>query len=247
MVYGCDRSPLSCSMITRCKGGRIFFHFFPFSSLWVSRRGCCCPPSVAAEVKPGLWYGAETKSIRLLSSCLLLSLWRNTENRKRGDLQFLRDTGDLRDSRVRSFSNAIRAGTISCPCTLASSGDEKRENLRNKATESKRCWKKGECVHHEHVWRRSLRWPSWLPFFPPALPVSALSHPALSSHGPGLQPPRTRHSSCPPCFPGLECVGPGYGRLSLQPFHQLPQETPMECVSDFQHSTHQYFRGLYNV
>lgn len=143
MIYGYDRSPLSCSMITKCTGkkdsyGCRFFHFFPFSSLWVSRCRWCCLPSVAAEVKQSLWYGAGEKSIRLLSSWVVCcwaceGKWR----KEKGDLQFLRDTGDLRDFRVRSFSNAIRAGTISCLCILSSSGEEKRENLRNKPTECK--------------------------------------------------------------------------------------------------------------
>lgn len=103
--------------------------------------------------------------------------------------------------------------------------------MRNKPPENNvTADERNEFVHREHVWRRTLRWPSWLLFFPPARPVSAPSHPELSGHGPGLPPHRTPRLSCPPCSPGRGCAGPGCGRPYRQLFHQL-QETKRDVFT----------------
>lgn len=111
--------------------------------------------------------------------------------KKKGGPAVLRDTGDLRDFRVRSFANAIRAGTTSCLCILSSSGDEQRENLRQEATECKRAGKKmasayivsmfGEGIGAGHHGCRSLLQLSQL------LPSLIQRYPCTSqvSHNPG--------------------------------------------------------------
>lgn len=75
--------------------------------------------------------------------------------------------------------------------------------------------------HHVRVWRRSLRWTSWLLSSPPARLVSALSHPELSWPVPTLPPHLTRPPSCPPCHLDLGCAAPGCGKPSQQSPLQL--------------------------
>lgn len=78
-------------------------------------------------------------------------------------------------------------------------------------------------AHHAHVWRRTLRWPSWLLFSPPARPASALSHPELFWHGQDLPQLLMLPPSCLPCCLGQGCVAPGYETPYLQLFHQLAE------------------------
>lgn len=75
--------------------------------------------------------------------------------------------------------------------------------------------------HRVHAWKRSLRWPSWLPSFPPAHWASVLSHLALSGPVPAHPPLLMLPPSCPPCYLVLECAGQGCVMPSLLTILQL--------------------------
>lgn len=93
-------------------------------------------------------------------------------------------------------------------------------------------------VHHAHVWKRTLRWPSWLLFSPPARPASALSHPELFWHGQVLPQLPMRPPSCLPCCLGQGCAAPGYEMPYLQLFLQLAEtkiDMQMVCWQVFFH------------
>lgn len=74
---------------------------------------------------------------------------------------------------------------------------------------------------HEHVWRRSQRWPSFETSSPPALLVFVLSHPGQCEHGQDHPLPRQLLPVCPPRCPGPVYAGPDFEKPSLLLPHQL--------------------------
>lgn len=78
-------------------------------------------------------------------------------------------------------------------------------------------------LHHGHVWKKNLRWPSWQLSSPPFHPVFGLFRPVLSEHVPDLRPHLKPPPSSPRCHLGQGCAGPDFEMPSQPLSHQLSE------------------------